>query len=200
MAHGRYKENGKERERTSVDTLDEEVSNHEDTEVCVTEWVDMPKGKPVTCSFLKLSLGKMEEMKFTFDVTKCDKLFDVLLHNNIIRLKGGHVIPTVEQFARKMYYKWHDSYSHMTNDCNYFHRQIQLALNDSRLTFGGNRQMKLDANPFLVDLINFEEKKILVRPSQANITKGKNVIVSDKPRAKMIKPSQLEIGMWKANK
>jgi hypothetical protein len=28
-------------------------------------------------------------MKFTFDVTKCDKLFYLLLQNNIIRLKGG---------------------------------------------------------------------------------------------------------------
>jgi hypothetical protein len=64
-------------------------------------------------------------MKFTFDVTKCDKLFYLLLQNNIIRLKGGHVIPMVEQLARKKYCKWHDSFSHMTNECNYFCRQIQ---------------------------------------------------------------------------
>jgi hypothetical protein len=36
-----------------------------------------------------------------FDVSKCDKLFDVMLQNNIIRLKGGHIIPTVEQLAQK---------------------------------------------------------------------------------------------------
>jgi hypothetical protein len=56
---------------------DKNVSSDEDTEVCVTEWIDAPKGKPVTCPFLKLSPGKREEMKFMFDVTKCDKLFDV---------------------------------------------------------------------------------------------------------------------------
>jgi hypothetical protein len=55
-----------------------------DTEVCITEWVDMPKGKPMTCLFLKLSSGKREEMKFTFDVSKCDKLSDALLQNNDI--------------------------------------------------------------------------------------------------------------------
>jgi hypothetical protein len=40
-------------------------------------------------------------MCFKFDVSKCDKLFDVLLQNNIIKLKGGHVIPTAEQLAQK---------------------------------------------------------------------------------------------------
>jgi hypothetical protein len=89
MTHSRYMESGKEREKSSVDALDENVSSNEDTEVCVVEWVDMPKDKPVTCPFLKPNPGKRKEMKFTFDVTKCDKLFDVLLQNNIIKLKGG---------------------------------------------------------------------------------------------------------------
>jgi hypothetical protein len=35
-------------------------------------------------------------MRFMFDITKCDKLFDVLLQNNVIRLTGGHTIPTAE--------------------------------------------------------------------------------------------------------
>jgi hypothetical protein len=48
----------------------------------------------VKCSFLQPELGKKGEMKFTFDVSKCDRLFDVLLQNNVSKLKGGHVIPT----------------------------------------------------------------------------------------------------------
>jgi hypothetical protein len=59
--------------------------------------------------------------------------------------------------------------------------------------------MKLDANPFPIDLINFEEKKILVHTSQADTTKGKNVIVSDEPRSRMIKPRQPKVGVWKVN-
>jgi hypothetical protein len=78
-------------------TIDDDVSSDKDTEVCVTKWVEAPTGKPVTCSFLKPGTGKKDEMKFTFDVSKCDKLFDMLLQNKVIRLKGGHVIPTVEQ-------------------------------------------------------------------------------------------------------
>jgi hypothetical protein len=53
--HCRYRESGREKEKSSVGALDENVSNDEDTEMCVAEWVDMPKGKPVTCPFLKPS-------------------------------------------------------------------------------------------------------------------------------------------------
>jgi hypothetical protein len=88
--------------------------------VCVAEWVDTSKDKPITCTFLKPGPGKKDEMKFAFDVTKCDNLFDALLQNNMIKLKGGHVIPAAEQLAWWKYFKWHDSFSHMTNECNYF--------------------------------------------------------------------------------
>jgi hypothetical protein len=33
----------------------------------------------MVCSFLKPGSGKMDDMTFTIDVSKCDKLFDVLL-------------------------------------------------------------------------------------------------------------------------
>jgi hypothetical protein len=51
-------------------------------EVCVAEWVDAPGNKPISCSFLRHGAGKKDEIKYTFDVSKCDKLFDVLV-------KGG---------------------------------------------------------------------------------------------------------------
>jgi hypothetical protein len=40
--------------------------------------------------------------------------------------------------------------------------------------------MKLDTDPFPmnVNMINFEEKRVLVQMSQAKSTRGKNVIVS----------------------
>jgi hypothetical protein len=44
-------------------------------------------------------------MKYTFDVSKCDKLFDVLLQNKIIRLREEHVIPPPEQLAKRDYCK-----------------------------------------------------------------------------------------------
>jgi hypothetical protein len=37
-------------------------------------------------------------------------------------LPSGHVIPSLEQLKKHAYYKWHNSYSHATNDCNVFHQ------------------------------------------------------------------------------
>jgi hypothetical protein len=56
---------------------------------------------------------------------------------------------------------------------NYFHRQIQSTQNDGCLTLGDGHQIKLDANQFPTDMINFEEKRVLVHTSQAATTKGK---------------------------
>jgi hypothetical protein len=61
--------------------------------------------------------------------------------------------------------------------------------------------MKLDTDPFPmnVNMINFEEKRVLVLTSQADMTKGRNVIVSDEPRVRMVKPKNQELDVWKIN-
>jgi hypothetical protein len=59
--------------------------------------------------------------------------------------------------------------------------------------------MKLDTNPFPVSMIELEHKKILVCTDQDETTKGKNVIVSDDLRNRMIMPHNPEIGMRKKN-
>jgi uncharacterized protein YodC (DUF2158 family) len=86
--------------------------------------------KPISCSFLKLNAGRKDEIKYMFDMSKCDKLFDVLMKEGVIRLKEGHSILVAEAIANGKYCKWHNSYSHTTNECNYFHQQVQSALND----------------------------------------------------------------------
>jgi hypothetical protein len=98
--------------------------------VCVIKWVDTPKDKLISCSFLKPNPDRKDEIKYTFDVSKCDKLFNVLVKGGVIRLTEGYVIPMPYQITKRKYCKWHDSYSHTTNECNYFRRQVQSALND----------------------------------------------------------------------
>jgi hypothetical protein len=77
------------KEKPGVNYVDEASSGEEESMVCVAEWVDMPRDKPLACTFLWPSPGRKEEVKFTFDVTKCNKLFDVLLQNKIIHLSKG---------------------------------------------------------------------------------------------------------------
>jgi hypothetical protein len=50
--------------------------------------------------------------------------------------------------------------------------------------------MRLDTEPFPanVNVIDFEGKKILVRASKADSTRGKDVVVSDELRPGMMKP------------
>jgi hypothetical protein len=46
--------------------------------------------------------------------------------------------------------------------------------------------VKLGQKPFPINLIDFENKKVLVRARRRESTKGKNVIASDEYRAKII--------------
>jgi hypothetical protein len=146
-AYGRFKE-VTSKENQVVNFVEEVPASDEDAEVCKAEWVDTPKDKPIACSFLKTSLGKRDEVKFTFDVTKCDKLFSVLLQSKVIRFSENHVMPSAAQLEKGKYCKWPGTFSHTMNECNYFHRQVQAALNNARLTVGDGHHMKLDTDPF----------------------------------------------------
>jgi hypothetical protein len=72
-------------------------------------------------------------------------------------------------------------------------------INDGRLTLGDGGKMKLDIDPFPISMVELMDKKVLVRTDQAETTKGKNVVISDELRNRMIKPHNLEIGVWKEN-
>jgi hypothetical protein len=46
-------------------------------------------------------------------------------------------------------------------------------------------------------MVELMEKKVLVHTDQAETTKGKNMVISDELRNRMIKPDNPEIGVWK---
>jgi hypothetical protein len=196
----RFRDNAnKDKEKHQVHFLEEEADDEEDNEICVADWVEKPRDKPISCSFLNPNGGRRDEMRYTFDVMKFDHLFNLLLWGGVIRLTEGHVIPNADILAKKTYCKWHDSYTHTTNECNYFRRQEQLVINDGRLTLGDGGKMKLDMDLFPIGMVKLMDKKVLVCTDQAETTKGKNVVIFDELRNRMIKPHNLEIGMWKEN-
>jgi hypothetical protein len=67
------------------------------------------------------------------------------------------------------------------------------------LTLGDGGKMKLDTDPFPISMDEIKHKNILVHLDQAEMSKGKNVVVSNDLRNWMIKPHNPEIGMWKEN-
>jgi hypothetical protein len=116
-----------------------------------------------------------EKVKFTFNITKCDKIFDELLKHGNIKL--SHVIPPVEQLKGRVYCKWHGSFLHNTNDCVVFRRQIQSAINEGRLRF--QKEVKIDRPPVPVTTLEPTSKKAIIRPCAADKSKNKNIVIGD---------------------
>jgi hypothetical protein len=114
----------------------------------------------------------------------------MLLQGNLIRLREGHVILSPEKLGRKAYCKWHNSFSHATNDCNVFRRQVQSAIDDRRLIFTKSSKMKLDTDPFPINVIDFENKKMLIWSDHTGYARGKNIVVDDSAPPRMIKPKK----------
>jgi hypothetical protein len=154
---------------------DQSRSDDEPTEVYVAEMVWPKQAKFSARSSLQpVQKKQQEEIKFTFNVGKCDKIFDELLKNNNIKL--NHTVPSAAELKHRAYCKWHNSFSHATNDCNVFRRQIQSAINEGRLKF---QEMQVDTEPFPVNVIDFEGKKVLIRPNTADKGKGKEIVIGD---------------------
>jgi hypothetical protein len=133
------------------------------------------QAKSSACSSLQsVQKKRQEEVKFTFNVGKCDKIFDELLKNGNIKI--NHTVPSTDELKRRAYCKWHNSFSHATNDCNVFRRQIQSAINEGRLKF---QEMQVDTEPFPINMIDFEGKRVLIWPSTADMGKGKEIIIGN---------------------
>jgi hypothetical protein len=118
---------------------------------------------------------RQEQVKFTFNVGKCDKIFDELLKNGNIKI--DYTVPPADELRHRAYCKWHNSFSHATNDCNVFRRQIQSAINEGRLKF------QEDTEPFPMNVIDFEGKKVLIRPGTIDKGEGKEVIIGNTRKA-----------------
>jgi hypothetical protein len=79
-SHNQFKDiNMWDKERHNVSYVEDEGESEDDNKICVAEWVDTSKDKPISCSFLKPNVGRTNEMKYTFDVSMRDKLFDLLV-------------------------------------------------------------------------------------------------------------------------
>jgi hypothetical protein len=85
-------------------------------------------------------------------------------------------MPPLDEIKRRAYCKLHNSYSHATNDCNLFRRQIQSTINEGRLML---HEMQVDKQPFPINTMELQQPKVFVRPHQAEATKGKNVMVGE---------------------
>jgi len=124
--------------------------------VASAEWIQNNK-KPVTCPF-----GKKKLESYGFDITKVDKIFDLLLLEGLIKLKPYHKIPSEEELKNMKYCKWHNAMSHDTNEYKVFRQQIQLAFEQGKLKFETpKRTMKIDQHPLTTNMVDVARDKSL---------------------------------------
>ena len=169
--------------RSSVHTLEcnSNCSDDESNDVYAAEFAWPSQAKPFTCSALKPIQKNRQDERFTFDVSKCERIFDELYRIGYVKM--SHTLPPPEELKRRAYCKFHNTFSHATNDCNVLRRQIQSAINEGRLV---TPNMQVDQNPFPVHVLELKNPKVLVRPSQAESTNGKNVVIGDeRPEKKL---------------
>ncbi|KAK1621182.1 hypothetical protein QYE76_026699 [Lolium multiflorum] len=99
---------------------------------------------PVSCKWVK---PQGPPRGFDFDVTKAEQIFDLLLKEKQLKVPEGHKIPTAQELNGKPYCKWHNTFTHTTNDCRVWRQQIQMAIEQGRLIFS-QYAMKVDTHPF----------------------------------------------------
>jgi hypothetical protein len=130
------------RQVVMVDAEDSEESE-DDQEIAVVEWAR--GAKPVPCKWVKQQ-GPLKGLDF--DVSKVEQIFDILLKEKQLKFPEGFKIPTAQELQGSSYCKWHNSFTHGTNDCKELQRQIQSANEQGRLILG-QYAMKVDTQPFL---------------------------------------------------
>jgi hypothetical protein len=76
-------------------------SDDESMDVYTAELFWPGQAKPSACSALQsIRKNRQEEVKFTFNIVKCDKIFDELLKNGNIKLT--HTIPPPDELKRRV--------------------------------------------------------------------------------------------------
>ena len=99
--------------------------------------------------------GKKEPESYGFDITKADKIFDLLLSEGLIKLKPYHKIPSEDELKNIKYCKWHNATSHETNECKVFRQQIQMAFEQGGLKFEApKKMMKIDGHLFAMNMVD----------------------------------------------
>jgi hypothetical protein len=144
--------------------------NDESSEVLTAKFIWPSKIKSLTCDVLKLIHENwQDDIKYMFDVAKCNKIFDELHKGGYIKISQTLWPP--EELKRRAFSKWHNSFSNATNNCNVFHRQVQSTINERRLSL---KEMQIDRRSFPIKKLDLENPAVLIWPEQANTTRRKS--------------------------
>ena len=131
----------------------EEFEDEEEIAAAELMWAKEPT--QVSQRWLKQSKGT-----YDFDVTKLDKIFELLVKEGRVKLPEGHPMLRAEGVKEKRYCGFHNTNSHSINECRVFRMRIQKAIQEGHLKFNG--KMKIDGEPFPQNLIDFSVNMVSV--------------------------------------
>ncbi|XP_050915346.1 uncharacterized protein LOC127130366 [Lathyrus oleraceus] len=132
------------------------LSNFDENEIYLAELKQRP---PYACKVLAHSNGKnpiepekndkFPKKTYTFDVTKYDEIFDLLVKDGHMIVPPGAKVPHLEQRKKRGFYKYHGFLGHKTSQCFLFRDLVQNSIQEGRLKFGDKTQsqMKVDYDP-----------------------------------------------------
>jgi len=150
--------------KEKVSFVSSEESNQEfdiafgDVGIKEVDIAELKLGPPYTCKSLRPSDGnnpvetsneRYVPKTYTFDVSKCDEIYDLLVADGQVVAHKGVKIPPLEQRQKRGFCKYHNFLGHNTSQCSLFRDLVQKGLNEGRLKFGNKPkpQMQVDYDP-----------------------------------------------------
>lgn len=130
----------------------------------------------------------------TFNVTKCDVIFDLLVADGQIIVPRGQKTPPFEQRKKRRFCKFHNFLGHKTSHCIIFRDLVQEALNEEKLKFAGKAKtlMQVDFDPLQIkDTNNVKPLKCLML--KATESPGVAMEVSDSEYDEKVKVIYLNV-------
>ncbi|KAI5351274.1 hypothetical protein L3X38_004165 [Prunus dulcis] len=149
-----------------IEEFDEESKENACPEVSVAKVVQIKN--PITCKAItrqgkerrnkpSLTRGlvpyKQKHKSYSFDLSKAESIFNELLRGKVIKLDDKHVFPKWEEMKRKIFYKWHNSFSHAINNCVQSRDIIQDLIIKGKIFLDKPTAMRVDNEPFPAHMV-----------------------------------------------
>ncbi|XP_050897083.1 uncharacterized protein LOC127103887 [Lathyrus oleraceus] len=127
------------KDKVSYISVDEYSSYDEDlVDESKVNVAELKPGPPYTCKLLKPSnrkslietekADKYVSKTYTFDVSKCDEIFDLLVKDGKIIIPQGLKDPPLDQEKKRGLCKFHNFLGHKTSQCVIFRDLVQKVL------------------------------------------------------------------------
>jgi hypothetical protein len=113
---------------------------------------------------------KFPKKTYTFNVIKCDEIFDLLVKDGQMIVPPGAKVPPLEQRKKRGFCKYHGFLGHKTSQCFFSRDLIQNTIQEGRLKFGDKPRshMNIDFDPLQVVNAHYTE------PEEVNMVEVTN--------------------------